>query len=143
MRHSQHIITKHQQPEGTAAMTVTQTIDPNNIPVLQLSGEEYLEIEEHIAAGYLPSNYLELHEIAKAKNVFGHDHKTDRQGNPIEQGFGSPGNQTANSIAAFRRYHSQDPDFEKNVARMEKELVASNERRKAEAPAQRKTFFRR
>jgi hypothetical protein len=62
-------------------------------------------------------------------------HKLDRSGKPIEQGVGSANNQSANSIAAFEKYCSHQPDFERELARMKKELAASNERRASERGA--------
>ncbi len=37
------------------------------------------------------------------RNVFGEDYATDRQGNPVEQGFGAPGRHTPNHWAALRK----------------------------------------
>jgi hypothetical protein len=68
-----------------------------------------------------PARPLVAHRLPRAlsgKNVFGFDHKTDRQGKPIEQGVGSPGNQSRNSIEACKKYCSHEPDFERNLARM-------------------------
>jgi hypothetical protein len=44
----------------------------------------------------------------EAKNVFGHDHKKDRHGKPIEQGIGSPGNLSEQHFAALARAESQE-----------------------------------
>jgi hypothetical protein len=41
------------------------------------------------------------HLILEEKNVFGYDVKHDRHGNPVEQGFGSPSNPSANSFRAL------------------------------------------
>ena len=64
--------------------------------------------------------------------MFGFDHKVDRSGKPIEQGVGSPGNQSRNSIEAYKKYCSHEPDFEKNLARMQRELAEADARRAAE-----------
>ena len=66
--------------------------------------------------------------------MFGFDAKKTRKGYQ-EQGYGSPVNQTANSLAAYKKYHGPasddpDPDFEVHVARMEKELAESDARRR-------------
>jgi hypothetical protein len=52
----------------------------------------------------------ELAEIAaeaERKNTFGFDYKTDSRGQPIQQGIGSPGHETANHYASLRRYEGQ------------------------------------
>lgn len=41
------------------------------------------------------------------KNVFGFDYKTDRNGNPVEQGIGAPGHETANHFAALRKREAE------------------------------------
>jgi hypothetical protein len=86
--------------------------------------------------GELDPGAIKQYYLEERKNVFGFDHKTDRSGKPIEQGIGSPGNQSANSVAAFEKYCSHQPDFERELARMKKELAASNERRAAERTSQ-------
>ena len=83
-----------------------------------------------IASGKLPPDAIERHYEAEAKNVFGHDAKKVK-GQYVEQGFGSAINQTRNSIEAYRKYHSGDPDFAETLARMERELVETNRRRAA------------
>lgn len=113
---------------------------------LMLSQEEVDEIEAKMAAGALPPDYLDRCDDAREANVFGHDHKKDRQGNPVEQGIGAPGNQTANSLAAYRKYcnpanpKAADPDqnYVENLKRMQEELAACNETRAAAQPARRK-----
>jgi hypothetical protein len=122
---------------------VTQTIDPARIPVLNLTADEWADIEEQISAGLLPPDFGSRHELAKALNVFGADAKKDRNGNYIEQGVGSEFGMTRNSIEAYKRFNSNEIDFEKNVARMEKQLLAANERREAEAATAPKGASRR
>lgn len=68
-------------------------------------------------------------------DVFGVGHEKDGQGNPIEQGLGSAGNQTAQSIAAYEKYCRDEPDYEKHLARMKLELGKSNIKRAAKARA--------
>ena len=65
---------------------------------------------------------------AQSRAVFGANHKTDRFG-PIEEGRGSARNQTRQSIEAYRRHGKDEPDYKENLARMEKELAETNERR--------------
>jgi hypothetical protein len=86
-----------------------------------------------IAAGKLPPDAIKQHFLAEKNNVFGYDHKVDRHGKPIEQGVGSAGNQTLNSINAYKKYGAAEPEYERNLARMEKELAEANERRRREA----------
>lgn len=118
---------------------VETVIDPIKVPVVTLSQAEIEEIELQIVDGILPADWLERHYAAVQANVFGHDHRVDSQGRPIEQGLGSAGNQTKNSVDAYRKWGVNDVDYEKNLSRMEKELATSNEtraaRRKAEAAA--------
>jgi hypothetical protein len=68
----------------------------------------------------------------EARNVYGHDFKRDRSGKPIEQGVGSAQNMTRNSIEAFRKYNSHQPDFERALSIMEKQLVEADARRASE-----------
>jgi hypothetical protein len=62
--------------------------------------------------------------LEQQKVVFGDDHKVDKDGNPIEQGIGSLAQPTDNSVAAYRRWGRDEPDYAANLARMEKELAA-------------------
>jgi hypothetical protein len=80
----------------------------------------------------LPPDAIKQYYADERRNVFGFDHKTDRSGKPIEQGVGSAQNQSRNSINAYKRFCSHEPEFEKTVARMEKELAESDARRAAE-----------
>jgi hypothetical protein len=72
------------------------------------------------------------------QDVFGIDHKTDRNGNPIEQGVGAKGNQTQQSIDAYIKNNTErspngpEPNFEETLARMRKDLAESEARRRAE-----------
>ncbi|MFY9835601.1 MAG: hypothetical protein WAK55_03890 [Xanthobacteraceae bacterium] len=68
-------------------------------------------------------------------DVYGEGFKRDRTGKPMEQGLGTPGNQTAQSVAAYEKWGVNEPDYDKNLARMKKELADCNERRAAERKA--------
>ena len=96
------------------------------------TAQEIDEMRAEIAAGTLPPDAIKRYREEEDRNVYGHDAKRRRDGSYIEQGVGSAGNQTRNSIEAYKKYHSNEPDFEKQVARMERELAATNERRAAE-----------
>jgi hypothetical protein len=62
------------------------------------AGEEPLSEEELLA----------IHQEGDRKAVFGHNYKTDRNGNPIPQGIGSwPHHVTMNSLFAIRRYEGE------------------------------------
>jgi hypothetical protein len=111
-------------------MEATTKFDARRPTPLDLSWHEKQEIEAQIAEGTLPADYLAQCAEAAAQATFGHDYKRDRRGEPIQQGVGSPGNMTRQSIDAYRRWHSQDEDFQKNLAIMEKQLLECNERRK-------------
>jgi hypothetical protein len=115
---------------------VDTVLDPIRMPIITLSQAELDEIETAMSAGQLPADFLDRYYAAVQENVFGRDHKTDRQGNPIEQGIGSSGNQTRNSINAYKKYGKYEADFtpEKfaaDVKRMEAELAVCNEAREA------------
>jgi hypothetical protein len=96
--------------------------------------EEIAEMRALIASGDLPADAIEQYYKAEALNVFGFDAKKRRDGKGYqEQGYGSAGNQTRNSIEAYKKYCSHEVDFERNLARMEKELAESDARRRAAA----------
>jgi hypothetical protein len=99
--------------------------------------DELNEMREQIANGELPADAIKQYYLDERRNVFGFDHRLDRSGKPIEQGIGSAGNMTRNSIEAYRKYNSHEIRFEENLARMEKELAAADERRAAERGASR------
>jgi hypothetical protein len=94
--------------------------------------EELSEMRAEIAAGTLPPDAIKQYYADERRYVFGFDYKVDRNNKPIEQGIGSPGNQTENSIAAYKKYHANDVDYERMLARLQKELDESNARRAAE-----------
>jgi hypothetical protein len=79
----------------------------------------------------------EAREIA-FKDVFGADHKKDKQGNPVEQGLGSYENPTKQSIDAYiksqtDKRHRDEPEegFEENVKKMRQRLAEVDAKRKA------------
>jgi hypothetical protein len=117
---------------------VTTPIDPRSVPTINLSETELAEMQAEIDAGLLPPDFIERHLDAVDANVFGIDAPKDKNGNRQEQGRGSSGNQTKQSIDAYKKWGRDEPDFERTVARMEKELVASDARRKVERDAARK-----
>jgi hypothetical protein len=45
------------------------------------------------------------HEVAKS--VYGHDFRQDKQGRPIVQGIGAPGNENGNHFAAIRKWQGE------------------------------------
>lgn len=69
--------------------------------MVTLNTEEVDEIKALIAAGKLPPDTLKAHFAAEEKAVFGHDVRHDRKKRPIEQGIGSPGNESENHFAAM------------------------------------------
>jgi hypothetical protein len=99
--------------------------------MVTLTATELDEMKAKVAAGELPVDAVKQHFDAEDRNVYGHDAKRRRDGSYIEQGVGSAGNQSRNSIEAYKKYCSHEPDFEKTVARMEKELAETNARRRA------------
>jgi len=106
-------------------------IDPIRMPTITLSQAEMDDIETMMAAGQLPQDFLERHYAAVESNVFGHDHRKDRNGIPVEQGRGSAGNQVKQSIDAYKKFCRDEPDFAVHLKRMQAELDACNEARAA------------
>jgi len=96
------------------------------------TAEEETEARKLIELGKLPPDYIKQHYEAEARNVFGFDAKKDKHGNWIEEGWGSAKNMSRNSIEAYRKYGSHEPDFEANLQRMEAQLKTANERRAKE-----------
>jgi hypothetical protein len=84
-------------------MKMNSMFDPRRIPAITLRQEEIEEAKYRIEIGELPPNFFELHEEAKAKATFGHDYKRDRNGKPIEQGVGSPGNESINHFISLKK----------------------------------------
>lgn len=114
---------------------VQTVVDPFRVPVVTLSQSEIEEFQEQIALGNLPPDFLERHFEAVRANVFGENYKVDAKGNALEAGRGSPGNQTRQSVDAYRKWGAGDVDYEKNLARLEKELAACESRRAADRAA--------
>ena len=115
---------------------VETVIDAMRVPSITLSQAELDEIEGLISAGQLAPDFMERHLEAVARNVFGVDHKTDQDNSLIEQGIGSPANQSRNSINAYKKYAKyefgyNEEEFKKNCLRMEAELAACNAARAA------------
>lgn len=74
----------------------------------------------------------EAEDIA-LNSVFGEGHQKDAAGLPVENGIGSPGNQSRHSVDSFKKY--ADMSLPRNIealARMEKELAVCEARRRAE-----------
>jgi hypothetical protein len=102
--------------------------------MVTLTNDEINEMREDIKAGRLPPDAIEQHFKAEALNVFGFDAKKTRDGKSyIEQGVGSASNQTLNSINAYKKFGAAEPDYERNLARMEREFAESEARRRKEA----------
>jgi hypothetical protein len=78
--------------------------------VVTKTSEELDDMRAQIAAGYLPADAIERHFEAQARNVFGFDAKRRRDGSYIDQGLGSAINQTRNSLEAYKKYCSHEPD---------------------------------
>lgn len=104
--------------------------------------EKQLQIRKVESIDLLPKETRrEIRKEAKriaVADVFGADHKTAKDGTPIEQGIGAPGNMTAASLEAYiknqteRRKGGPEPGFDDNVKRMEAQLKECNARRRAE-----------
>jgi hypothetical protein len=108
-------------------------IDPIRVPTINLNHEEIDEIIAGMESGKLPKDYLDRYYDALDANVFGVDAKKDRDGFRMEQGIGSPAQPSANSVAAYKKFGKDEPEYEKNLGRMERELAAYLEKRKAQA----------
>jgi hypothetical protein len=76
-----------------------------------LTPDELELVQHQMKTGELPRDTLARHAEAAARNTFGFDHKTGRDGKPIEQGFGSALQPSSNSIDAYKKYCSHEPDF--------------------------------
>lgn len=51
----------------------------------------------------LPPEDLKRYLATQEQTVFGHDHRKNRHGQPVEQGIGSPGRETRNHWDAMRK----------------------------------------
>jgi hypothetical protein len=120
---------------------VSTVLDPIRMPTVTLSEEELETYLVMIEQGQLPADWLDRYYEAVQANVFGHDHKTNKHGDPIEQGHGAPGNQTANSVAAYVKYcgpgrdRAAEPGYEENLKRIQAEFAKCEEARKAKVQA--------
>lgn len=122
-------------------------VDPIRPPTLTLSPKELDEIEEMMKAGSLPPDFLERHFDAVDANVFGADAPKDKDGHRLEQGIGSPGNQTENSIKAYVRYAKYEEGYDEakvaeTVKRMRAELAATKKARAAATGGKRRAAGR-
>ncbi len=114
--------------------------DPLRPPTITQTPQEIDQMYDLIEQGKLPKDYVDRHFEAVRLNVFGHDAKKVK-GQYQEQGIGSATNQTANSLAAYKKYcdpsnpkaPDPDPNFVENYKRMEAELKASTARRTEES----------
>jgi hypothetical protein len=96
---------------------------------------------ERIPADAPPEIARQMAKDAKKKvevDVFGVGFRKDKQGRPIEQGLGSPGNETAQSIAAYVKYHGpggimeETPEvYQATLKKKQADLAATLERKKA------------
>jgi hypothetical protein len=64
-----------------------------------------------------------------ANNVFGEGHQVDSKGVPVEMGYGSPGNETANSVAAYEKWGRNDANYERVLAKKRQNLAECDARR--------------
>jgi hypothetical protein len=105
-------------------MDTPSTIDPIRIPTITLTGEEIDEIRAEIKEGRLPADYLDRYAKAVRDNVFGADHKTDKNGRPIEQGIGAKSRETLNHFAALKKAEASGQElpgtYDKAVAALVK-----------------------
>lgn len=77
----------------------------------------------------IPRDWWDRYQEACEKQVFGHDVRHDRHGEPIEQGKGSASQPSRNSLEAYKanqlgRKTAPDPDFKEQCQRMEDEIKA-------------------
>jgi hypothetical protein len=107
---------------------------PHKPSVLCLTDDEIADIEEMIAKGQLPPDWLERCDAARELCVFGEGFKRDRNGVPIEQGLGSESQMSANSIEAYKKWCKDEPDFDRHLARMQKLLDEQRAQRTSAKP---------
>ena len=110
--------------------------------------EQQLNMRNVASLDMLPKEVRrEIRKEAKAialRDVFGADHKRDKDGNPVEQGIGSPVNMTQSAIDAYisnqtdrrRRGDEKAEDgYQETLAKMRKQLAECNTRRQAQRAA--------
>jgi hypothetical protein len=117
---------------------VESVLDPIRMPTVTLSQAELDEIDQLILAGQLPPDWISRYHSAVEANIWGADHKKDSRGRPIEQGRGSASNMSRQSIDAYKKWCSSEPNFSEHLALMEKQLAACNAERAAANAARRK-----
>jgi hypothetical protein len=114
--------------------------DPIKILPITYSQEELQEFADLIQAEQLPADFLDRYYDAVDAAVQGADAPINpKTGKRIGIGIGSPLNQSQNSINAYKKFCSDEPDFQRHLARMEKELAETNARKAAEAAAKGKS----
>jgi hypothetical protein len=91
------------------------------------TAREIAEMQQLIDMGRLPRNAIDEHYENERKAVFGENYKTDRDGNPIEQGKGSKAQPTLQSVEAYRKYGKSESAYEQNLQQMERDLAAYTE----------------
>jgi hypothetical protein len=114
---------------------VSTPVDALKPSPLCLTEQEIEDIYDLIDQNLVPANFFELCAEARRKAIFGENYRVDKLGRPVESGLGSSENQTTQSVSAFRKWCVNEIDYEKTLARLERELVESDARRKAEAAA--------
>jgi len=114
---------------------VETRMDPLRPPSINQSMEELELMQAQIDAGQLPPDFIERHFDAVDANVFGVDAPKDKRGYRIEQGRGSPGNMTQQSVDAFIRWHgprdghpSGDENYAEDLKRMQAQLKVNQDK---------------
>jgi hypothetical protein len=74
--------------------------------------------------------------------TFGAEAPRNSKGERTECGQGSPGNETAQSVAAYEKWGRNDPDYEKQLVKKRANLAACNERRAKERAAKPQDWWR-
>jgi phage repressor protein C with HTH and peptisase S24 domain len=102
--------------------------------------KELAEMQMLIDQGKLPRDAIEQYYENEFMAVYGENYKTDKNGEPIEQGIGSKSQPSPNSIAAYIKTQTQyrkngpEPGYDEHLARMEAELAAFNAGRGRKKP---------
>jgi hypothetical protein len=99
------------------------------IGAMPLNEDEFLNMDEKEREEYRSPSAVARRAEVNRHIVYGHDHKLDRNGEPIPQGLGSPGNETPNHWAALLAAERRGDEPPGTTAR----LKAEAERRKAAA----------
>jgi hypothetical protein len=87
----------------------------------------------------------EARQIAR-NDVFGHGHKTTKDGTPIEQGLGSHENPSPQSIEAYIRPQSRpwrdspEPGYEEHLKKLRARLAEVDAVRRAQAKTEEEDF---